>query len=126
MLNDNEIRHILSTRSCGPLTHSCTDLQRDHVRSVLLPDAQVIHEELQHVKGLFFTHVQQQHSSHEADALAVADLCGTKKRAHDMYQQYHDIHHTTALLTVMHCGERKQDSGMYLCVQQRICFQEVV
>ena len=54
--------------------YGCTDLQRDHVRSELLPDAQVVHEELQHVEGLLFTHVQQQHSGHEADALAVTDL----------------------------------------------------
>lgn len=52
-----------------------TDLQRDHVGSVLLPDAEVIHEVLEHVEGLFLAHVQQQHSGHEADSLAVADLC---------------------------------------------------
>lgn len=77
---DKKNPHILITCSSGQFTHSCTDLQRDHVRSVLLPDAEVVHEELQHVKGLLFAHVQQQHSSHEADTLAVAYLCGSKKK----------------------------------------------
>lgn len=49
-------------------------LQRHHVRFVLQPDAEVVHEELEHVEGLLFAHVQQQHSSHEADSLTVADL----------------------------------------------------
>lgn len=54
----------------------CTHLQRDHVWFVLLPDAQVIHEELQHVKGLLLAHVQQQHTGYKADTLAVTDLGG--------------------------------------------------
>lgn len=55
-----------------------TDLQRDHVGSVLPPYAEVIHEKLQHVKGLLFTHVEEQNSSHKADTLAVANLCSTR------------------------------------------------
>lgn len=70
---------------------SCTDLQRDHVRSELLPDAQVIHEVLQHVEGLFLAHVKQQHSSHKADTLAVANLYGTVNREHTIYHQCHDL-----------------------------------
>lgn len=87
--HSNEIPHILITCSSGPSTHSCTDLQRDHVRSVLLPDAEVIHKELEHVEGLFFAHVQQQHSSHKADTLAVANLCGTKKKGHTICTPTH-------------------------------------
>lgn len=63
-----------------PGTKLCTHLQKDHVGFVLLPDAQVIHEELQHVEGLFFAHVQQQHSGHKADTLTVADLGGAKRK----------------------------------------------
>lgn len=53
-----------------------TDLQRDHVGSVLPPDAEVVHQELEHVERLILAHVQQQDSGHKADPLAVADLCG--------------------------------------------------
>lgn len=53
-----------------------TYLQRDHVWSVLSSDAEVVHQELEHVKRLIFAHVQQQDSSHKADPLAVANLCG--------------------------------------------------
>lgn len=98
---------------------SCTDLQGDHVGSVLLPDAEVIHEELQHVKGLFLAHVQQQNSSHKADTLTVANLCGTHRNS-AQYEQY-DFHYTRST-----AGEMKQGCGVYLCIQQRIGFQEVV
>lgn len=54
----------------------CTHLQRDHVWFVLLSDAQVIHEELQHVKGLVLAHVQQQHAGYKADTLTVTHLGG--------------------------------------------------
>lgn len=53
---------------------SHTDLQRHHVGPKLLPDSQVVHEELEHVEGLLLAHVQQQHAGHEANALAVANL----------------------------------------------------
>lgn len=54
----------------------CAHLQRNHVWFVLLPDAQVIHEELQHVKGLLLAHVQQQHAGYKTDTLTVTDLDG--------------------------------------------------
>ncbi len=112
---------------CAP--PSCTDLQRDHVWSELLPDAKVIHEELQHVKGLFLAHVQQQHSSHKADSLAVANLCGTKTNKQKKQCRVGTsslISQHYALLIALDCGERTLDCGAYLCVQQRVGFQEVV
>lgn len=53
---------------------SLPHLEWHHIRSVLLAEAQVVHKELQHFKGLLFTHVQKQDSSHKADALTVAHL----------------------------------------------------
>ena len=64
---------------------SAPHLQRDHVGSVLAPEAQVIHEELEHVKGLLLTHVEQQDPSHEAHPLAVAHLVGNRKRVDGHY-----------------------------------------
>lgn len=86
LLHSNEVPHILLiTCSSGLSTNSCTHLQRDHVRLVLLPDAEVVHEELQHVEGLFFAHVQQQHSSYKADTLTVANLRGAKRKEHTVF-----------------------------------------
>lgn len=88
--------NVRLTRSGLP-TNSHTHLQRDHIRFVLLPDAQVVHEELQHVEGLFFAHVQQQHSSYEADTLTVANLRRAKRQEHSgFHEAAYDTHHNVA------------------------------
>lgn len=58
------------------LTHQelLPHLKWHHIWSVLLAEAQVIHKELEHFKGLLFAHVQKQDSGHKADPLTVAYL----------------------------------------------------
>lgn len=114
---------VVHTHCSGLPTNSHTHLQRDHIRFVLLPDAQVVHEELQHVEGLFFAHVQQQHSSYEADTLTVANLRRAKTQEHSSFHYvFYDTHHNVAQRAVMQCGQKKQDGGWYLCIQQRVGF----
>ena len=69
--------------SCA--VQSVSHLQRHHVWLVLAPEAQVIHEELEHVEGLFLAHVEQQDPCHEAHPLAVAHLVGRMERVGGHY-----------------------------------------
>lgn len=73
------VRFCSSGMSKQPIS-VCADLQWNHVGSVLPPDAQVVHQELQQVESLLFPHVEQQHSGHKADALAVANLWRINKK----------------------------------------------
>lgn len=49
-------------------------LQYDHIRPVLFPQPHVVHEKCEHLEGVFFAQMEQQHTRHKTQALAVAHL----------------------------------------------------
>lgn len=69
-----------STNAQTPAAAAARHLHGSHARLVLLTEPQVKQEELQHVEGLFLVQMQQQQSSDEAQALAVAHLQETNAR----------------------------------------------